>query len=454
MTVCVARSCRGLAALALALLVWLPLPATAAQKAALVLDAATGEVLYADNIDTPVYPASLTKIMTLFMVFEALDAGTLTLDQELRVSAHAAAQPPSRLGLDPGDHITVENAILALVTKSANDIAVVVAEALGGSEAQFAAAMTQRARALGLTGSVFVNASGLPDERQLTTARDMANLALAIRARFPHYYHYFATAEFNYHGHSYENHNKLLGQYDGTDGLKTGYIAASGYNLVASVERDGRRLIGVVFGGTSPNQRNSYMMELFDEGYAMQSEAPPHPPLRAADEALLVAANPARQTELALYGGAAAPAMGDSDDTAALLAMLRPPMEPIPLDPTAMYIAPGGVRGMVPLAATPVPTVEFTAAPIPPSSAFSLGSRWGVQVGAYSNEIAARAAAERAQAQSPNWLAAAEIALPPVQVGNQVLYRAWIVGLAREAASEACYELHQVQLDCIALSPF
>ncbi|MFQ5954924.1 MAG: serine hydrolase [Kiloniellales bacterium] len=238
-----------------------------ARYASIVIDADTGRVLHAENADTRNYPASLTKLMTLYLAFEALDDGRLALGQRLQVSRRAAGQAPSKLGLKPGETITVRDAILALITKSANDAATVIAEALSGSERRFARTMTDKARALGMTRTSFRNASGLPNRRQLSTARDMASLTLALQRDFPHHYGYFATGSFHFRGNTYRNHNDLLARYPGTDGLKTGYIRASGYNVAASVERHGRRLIGVVLGGKSPRWRNRHMMRLFEKSF-------------------------------------------------------------------------------------------------------------------------------------------------------------------------------------------
>ena len=238
-----------------------------ANYASLVMDASTGQVLYEANADLPRYPASLTKMMTVYMLFEALDQGRMTLDQSLYASAHAASQSPTKLGLRVGQQIAVEDAILGLVTKSANDAAAVIAEALGGTEEQFAWQMTTRAHQLGMTQTFFANASGLPDPNQVTTARDMAILALALLHDYPHYYHYFGTERFYWGGASHPNHNRLLGAYPGVDGIKTGYTHASGFNLVASAIRDGRRLIGVVMGAPSSGTRNVLMTSLLDQGF-------------------------------------------------------------------------------------------------------------------------------------------------------------------------------------------
>ncbi|NQV20708.1 MAG: D-alanyl-D-alanine carboxypeptidase [Rhodospirillales bacterium] len=239
-----------------------------ARYASIVIDTKTGKVLHATNADTPNYPASLTKMMTLYMIFEAIDGGKFTLQRRLPVSRVAAGRSPSKLGLRRGQRISVADIIGALVTKSANDAATVAAEALGGTERKFARLMTAKARALGMTRTVFLNASGLPHRSQHSTARDMATLAAALRNDFPHFYHYFSLVSYRYKGRNYRNHNKLLKSYEGVDGLKTGYIRASGYNLVASVKRGGRRLVGVVFGGRSARWRDRHMMRLFNSGYA------------------------------------------------------------------------------------------------------------------------------------------------------------------------------------------
>jgi D-alanyl-D-alanine carboxypeptidase len=234
------------------------------QYAAIVVDANTGDILHSANADSLRHPASLTKIMTLYLLFERLESGKIKLDTPLEVSAHAAAQAPSKLGLRPGQSITVEEAIKALVTKSANDVAVVVAEALAGSEQEFAKQMTRKARALRMTKTVYKNASGLPDDEQVTTARDQALLGIAIQERFPRYYRYFSTRSFSFRGRRMANHNRLLGRVDGVDGIKTGYIRASGFNLVTSVKRDGRHIVATVLGGKTAGQRDARMRELIE----------------------------------------------------------------------------------------------------------------------------------------------------------------------------------------------
>ena len=231
----------------------------------IIVDGNSGATLSANNADASRHPASLTKIMTLYLLFERLDAGKMKLDTEMDVSEHASEQAPTKLGLRPGQSIAVEDAIKGLVTRSANDAAVVIAEAIAGDEGDFAKLMTRKARALGMTKTVYRNASGLPDDEQVTTARDQATLGRAIQERFPRYYRYFSTTAFNYHGHSIRNHNKLLGNVEGVDGIKTGYTRASGFNLVTSMRRGNRHLVGVVLGGRSGGSRDTIMRGLLAE---------------------------------------------------------------------------------------------------------------------------------------------------------------------------------------------
>jgi D-alanyl-D-alanine carboxypeptidase len=253
------------------------------QAAALVLDAKSGQTLIATHADERRHPASLTKLMTLYLLFLELDARKLKLNDGLSVSKTAAQQPPSNVALSPGDKLSVEQAILALTVKSANDVAVVIAENIAGSQSKFAKRMNEQAHALGLRSSAFRNASGLYQQRQLTTARDMARLSRTLLRRFPQYYHYFSVPYFALHGRGYGNHNTFITQYAGADGLKTGYIGASGYNLAASAERDGHRLVGVVLGAASPIDRNRRMAELLDQGFRKLGVRTTSPTARRAD---------------------------------------------------------------------------------------------------------------------------------------------------------------------------
>ena len=239
--------------------------------AEIVYDVNTGKVLTAINPDSPRHPASITKVMTLYLLFEQLERGKIALDTELEVSAHAASQAPSKLGLRPGATIEVEDAIKAIVTKSANDVAATIGENIAGSESAFAEQMTRKARAIGMRNTHFRNASGLPDEQQVTTARDLALLGRAIQDRFPKYYRYFSTRSFAFRGRSIGNHNRLLGRVEGVDGIKTGYTRASGFNLLTSARIDGHHIITVVLGGRSGRERDNKVAALLDEHLATSS---------------------------------------------------------------------------------------------------------------------------------------------------------------------------------------
>jgi D-alanyl-D-alanine carboxypeptidase len=246
----------------------LPATALAAERyASIVIDVETREILHAEDADATRFPASLTKMMTLYVLFEALEQGDLALDSRLTASRFASRQPPSRLGIRRNDSITVEQAIRALVVQSANDVAVMVAERLGGSESNFATRMTNRARALGMEHTRFVNASGLPDPRIRTTARDMATLSIALWRDYPQYYHYFQTPSYHWRGRGGRNHNRLLGSVQGVDGIKTGYTRASGYNLATSAVRDGRRVVAVVLGGETASARDAQVAYLIEGAY-------------------------------------------------------------------------------------------------------------------------------------------------------------------------------------------
>lgn len=407
------RSVRILAFLALGFIWWLAAtPAHAAAKyAALILDAQTGTVLFERHAGAQRHPASLTKIMTLYLLFEALEVGRVKLGDRMRVSSHAAAQPPSALNLRAGDSIRVKDAILALVTKSANDVAVVVAEALGGSESKFARLMTERARRLGMRNTRFRNASGLHDARQVSTAFDMAMLALAIRRDFPEEYEYFSTRRFTWNGRTYGNHNKLLGHYDGTDGIKTGYIGASGFNLVASVERRGRRLIGVVFGGKSGSRRDRHMKRLLDSGFEKAAD------LRIAQIALppLPEPRPERGVQLA------------QADTGTVV--------------DAEVTASTKVAAMLPPLPQPAPQFE--------SGSRDEGVTWGIQVGAYASEIRAQRSIALARGHLADLLGGTDAAVEPLDRRTGKIYRARLFGLSEQEARSACLSLKRQQLPCV-----
>ena len=258
---------------------------------AIVVDANSGRTLYSADENGLRHPASITKVMTLYLLFEQLDSGAMTLRTQIPISEHAASQEPSKLGLAPGDSISVDDAIKAVVTRSANDIAVAIAEAVGQSESNFADMMTRKAHALGMTNTLYRNASGLPNDEQVTTARDLTILGRSLEERFPRYFRYFSTAQFDFDGEIIGNHNHLLGRIDGVDGIKTGYTRASGFNLLTSVHRDGRSLLAVVMGGRSAAGRDRIMANLIGDHIAEASTA--HTATAVADASPVETAEPA-----------------------------------------------------------------------------------------------------------------------------------------------------------------
>jgi D-alanyl-D-alanine carboxypeptidase len=267
-----------------------------ARYSSIVVDATSGDVLEEVNADQPRHPASLTKMMTLYLAFEALRDRRATLDQPVPVSPHAASMEPSKLGLLPGSRLTVEQAILGLVTKSANDAASALGESLGGSEDRFAQMMTLRARALGMGHTTFTNASGLPDPDQWTTARDLAILSRQLINDFPGYYRYFSTPSFAWHRQVIFNHDNMLRTYPGADGLKTGYTEASGHNLVTSALRGGVRLVGVVLGASSNGERDIHMASLLDHGFEQMDVPVSRKAIQMASRVTLIAS--ARAAEI------------------------------------------------------------------------------------------------------------------------------------------------------------
>ena len=292
----------------------------------IVVDGNSGAVLQAANQDAPRHPASLTKVMTLYLLFERLDSGKMRLDTPLKVSQHAADQDPTKLDLKPGSTISVEDAIKGVVTRSANDAAVTIAENIGGDEDTFAKMMTAKAHALGMTRTTYVNASGLPDDDQNTTARDQATLGRAIQDRFPRYYKYFSTESFVYHGESIRNHNHLLGSIEGVDGIKTGFTRASGFNLLTSVHRDGRFLVAVVMGGHSAFARDAHMRDLIGEHIkeaAVHRTAPMIADSGETPSRLRQSAHGCRGTDSRRAGGGACRCDADRDGRAAGCACAR-----------------------------------------------------------------------------------------------------------------------------------
>lgn len=399
-----ARSAFGILGLAAVLMALLPAGPAKAEVpfAQIAVEAESGRVLHAVNPDGLIHPASLVKIMTLYMVFEAIDAGRVSPFERITVSKHAAAQSPSKLAIPAGKTIAVRDAMLAVVTKSANDMAVTLAERVSGNETRFANAMTERAHALGMTNSVFRNASGLPHPAQVTTARDMATLARAVIRDYPHHYAIFATPEFTHGGVTHRNHNQLLDDYRGADGIKTGFIRASGYNLVASAVREKRRVIAVVMGDRSPATRNARMAELLDGGFQA-----------------------AAGTRVAAF-----------------------PDAPQRLRTSVARVQDTNARKPVKVAAAkPAPSIRRAATT---RTASAQGGQWTIQVGAFHRYALAEQAAQSAAKLAPATLVNGEIKIVPSQPKKgKPLYRARIAGLSKTEATKACAQLQAKQMNCI-----
>lgn len=366
-----------------------------AKYASIVVDAGTGQVRHEANADDRNYPASLTKLMTIYLLFEAIESKRLTWNSQLTASKHAANQSPTHLALAPGEKISVRDATMALIIHSANDVAVVVAEELGGTEEKFALLMTAKARKLGMNRTTFRNASGLPHTGQQSTARDMATLAQSMLDRFPHYYPMFAESSFTFKNRVYKTHNRVTLNYPGADGMKTGFTHASGFNLVTSATRNGRRLIGVVFGGNTARSRDQQMEALLDEAFTGGHRGGP-----------LIAQNakPAPQKSKAKTAVAKQTAEGDTD----------------------------------------------AVSPVAPRADDK--SDWGIQVGAFYTKAPAQTVAQDVSKKYAKLLNGGKIAVMPLEKSKgRTLYRAQIVGIDKTAAYEACKLLKRAQQPCLEL---
>jgi D-alanyl-D-alanine carboxypeptidase len=415
-------------------------------QASIVVDAATGEVLQASNADTSTYPASLTKMMTLYLLFEAMQDGRVELTDTITFSKYAAGRSATNLNVRGGDRISVETAILALVVRSANDVASAMAEHLGGTEPGFARLMTNKAKMLGMTRTTFRNANGLPDPKQRTTARDMATLSIALIRDFPQYYGYFKRTSFKYRGVTYSGHNKLLKSFAGYDGIKTGYIRASGFNLASSAERDGRRLVVVVLGGTSPSVRDRKVASLLSAGF----KAP------RGTGTLLAAKSPAGgQVKTA----APTPAESVIEDLIANV-LIKPAQAESAVggEEPASALRLAGIKGLMPLLkpGTRPNVVAVATASAPDSQATTVvwkpGGDYGIQVGAYSKYGAAQKAAQSAAKAEPQLLAEARIIIDTQKMNNgSKLYRARVAGLSKNDAQTACRNLKAKSTDCLVL---
>lgn len=477
--------------------------------ASIIMDADTGMILRQRYADKSLHPASLTKIMTLLMVFEAMDRSEIKKTDRIRISQRAASMVPSKLGLPAGSSIKVEDAIYALVTKSANDIAVAVGEHIGGSESKFAAMMTARAHTIGMSKTRFKNASGLHDPGQVSSARDMAKLARYILHRYPHYYRYFSTKSFTYQGKTYQSHNRLMSSYKGMDGFKTGYINASGFNLVASANRDGRRLIGVVFGGRTSKSRNDHMASILDEGFEKAGRIrvarvdPPLPQVKPSYGLASMQAKPVMPqntkvgdgsyTSLAALGtntkiitgqkpsetvtpnytaltqalqsGAFGEMIGEGDfdpsvskrlETGLIaIAVHKGEYKPNPNPASAVekslrnvghaMVAKMGQEKQEQSAAAPAKTNQVVTLPHPKD----IVGTWAIQIGAYNSRVATDEALRDAQRKLPKKLTKATPMAVPLRTAEGLIFRARLGGLTEDEAIKACRYFK----DCMPVAP-
>jgi D-alanyl-D-alanine carboxypeptidase len=476
--------------------------------ASIVVDGNSGAVIQATNADSPRHPASLTKMMTLYLLFERLESGRIKLNSELPVSAHAASQAPSKLGLKPGETIQVETAIRAIVTKSANDVAVIIGEALGGDEPSFARMMTAKARALGMAQTTYRNASGLPDDAQITTARDQALLGRALQDRFPNYFHYFSTRAFAFRGRTVRGHNRLLGSVDGVDGIKTGYIHDSGFNIVTSVNRNNRHIVAAVFGGRTASARDARVRGLIEstikvasttrsvspvaEGTAVaENKLPAKAPTPARDPredatAATASAGPtlgstepikpiavktvsvqagSRMTALSALPAdnrklSATPATANtaSVTTVATIKSELPPQPP-GAGPGILGVLPANeaktVRGPQLASAGDKVPGPVVVAPPPTTTAAGHAAKarggWMIQVGAFPDEHNAKERLSTAQTKAKEQLGQADPFTEKVAKGDKALYRARFAGLDKDQAESACKNLKRSEIPCMLL---
>ncbi|WP_245418401.1 SPOR domain-containing protein [Cohaesibacter intestini] len=453
-------------------------PAVANSKyAAYVIDVKSGKVLFSRNANSLRYPASLTKMMTLYMLFERLENGSLTLNSRLKVSKHAAARPPSKLGLRPGSSIRVRDAILALVTKSANDVAATIAENLGGTESNFAKMMTAKARSIGMSRTTFKNASGLPNKYQKTTAKDMALLGRALQDRFPKQYKFFNTRAFKYGKRRYGNHNRLLGRVKGVDGIKTGYTRASGFNLVSNVKSRDRHIVAVVMGGKTGRSRDAHMKKLIasylpkaksgrrltalvvpragtKRSYIQLAKQVPLPRAKTLGSNVVLASAQQPSDMVASYA---------PQQKLASLPRINPTLD----DASAIETASGTVTNHKPRVTTAALAILPRAAndpigdlsthsPVLPEAApiKARPSGWHIQLGATPSLEAANRLLAKARAKNQRLLVAKLNHTETVQKNSDTLYRARFAGFeSKSAARSACKILKKQKFACLALKP-
>lgn len=414
----------------------------------IVVDADSGQVLSESNADKTLYPASLTKLMTLYLVFEALESKKWTMDTRLYVSSRAEAQEPSKLNVKRGERIKVRDAINALIIKSANDVAVVVAENYAGTEFQFAQEMTRKAKELGMYRTVFKNASGLPHSKQVSTPRDMAILALSHFYNFPDRYHLFSQTSFKYKGVTYRTHNRLMQSYKGMDGFKTGYIRASGFNLVASAARNGKRIIGVVFGGRTGASRNAHMASLLDRGFITAQKGiyvagsitgtPPVPGVKP-NTALSIAS---LESTINVSEDAYEPQINIIEQGSASFAAIQAAaaVPPVPVKKEVLSFSPS----------TQAMLGEVLTKPFPANDHYDMTGDWSIQVGAFNSRVKSDYAIRNAQKKAPEILKTALKRNVPVKnKKGEFVFRARLTGLAKTQAYQACKTIP----DCMVIAP-
>lgn len=403
--------------------------------AAYVVDASTGEVLHQQNADAKRYPASLTKMMTLYLLFEALEKGKVKLDTRMRVTANAAIQPQTNISLSTRDQVPVETAIRALVIRSANDVAVVVAEHLGGSVGNFGKLMTAKARALGMKNTVFLNPHGLPNSGQYTTARDMAKLGIALKRDYPKYYRYFDDSQFSWKGVTYYTHNRVIARFTGTDGIKTGFINAAGFNLVTSVERGGRKLVGVVLGGSTGRWRDDRMIALLGQSYRVIAQRG-----NATRGAVNVANLPVdlRAPAIAPAGQRVSATTYANNAVPSDRGIVRATTQGQPAQQAMAVVPPVQVQIAVPTAHPQA----FGQQRIGQPSALTLENAWGIQVGAFSDRSQAERAAAQAYTLAQQNLRGSRIAVVGAGAAAEAtIHRARLENISEDQAKRACQVL-------------
>lgn len=444
-----------------------PAVAAPAKDSAIVVDGASGHVIYARNPDEPRFPASLTKMMTLYVLFEALDKGTVKLDTRFTTSSYASGVYPTKLGLKPGETIAVDLAIKAVAVLSANDAATVIAEGLSGSESKFAERMTAKARALGMTRTTFQNASGLPNPRQVTTAADMAMLGRRLAYDYPQYYHYFATPSFTYKSRVYNTHDHLLNSYAGTDGIKTGYTRASGFNLVSSVVRSNRHLVGVVMGGISVPSRDREMMRILTDGFDFASKNPTvvveaNVPWRGGKPPFT---NPFKSTPA---NAGTLVASNEPNRVAATLSPAAPepvetviPVDVVPdLPETITLVSPSEPQREITIAIAPTPDLiqsqlipqgDVTEPPVLETTASAALKHWAIQIGAFASEPIAEAQLVAYARQALDIFAFSKRYVVPIESNDgQTLYRARFGMFGEDEARDICNRMMEVGQTCFA----